>query len=126
MTLSMDSVSILGLRVSRLSTDQALQFVTDAVARRDAPRHIVTADASMAVIARQDAELRAIVAGADLVTPDGAGILWASRLLRFARDHVRQWTTWVRHRSRPVQALIGLAGIVLLVAVIFGAWELTR
>ena len=78
----MDTVLILGLPIHCVSTEQALQFVAEAVARRDAPRHIVTADASMAVIARRDSELRAIVAGADLVTPDGAGILWASRLLR--------------------------------------------
>ena len=78
----MDTVPILGLPIHCVSTEQALQFVSEAVAKRDAPRHIVTADASMAVIARRDPELRAIVAGADLVTPDGAGILWASRLLR--------------------------------------------
>ncbi len=77
----MDTVSILGLPVHRVSTEDALCFLGDAVARRDVPRHVVTADASMAVTARHDPDLRAIIAGADLVTPDGAGILWASRLL---------------------------------------------
>ena len=36
----------------------------------------------MVVMARQDPELRRIVEEADLVTPDGWGMLWASRLLR--------------------------------------------
>ena len=96
----MDSVPILGLRVCRVSTEQALQFVTDTVARHDAPRHVVTADASMAVIARHDADLRAIVAGADLVTPDGAGILWASRLLRTPITHKVSGVDLVGHVCR--------------------------
>jgi N-acetylglucosaminyldiphosphoundecaprenol N-acetyl-beta-D-mannosaminyltransferase len=82
MTALMDTVPILSLPVHRVTTDDVLAFFDDAIARRDAPRHVVTADASMAVIARRDPELRAILADADLVTPDGAGILWASRLLR--------------------------------------------
>lgn len=46
------------------------------------PRYVVTADASMVVLARQDPDLARIVENADLVTPDGAGILWASHLLK--------------------------------------------
>ena len=83
----MDSVSILGLRVNRVSTEETIKVITQAIARRDSPCHIVTADASMAVIAHRDSELRDIVAQADLVTPDGAGILWASRLLRSPIRH---------------------------------------
>jgi N-acetylglucosaminyldiphosphoundecaprenol N-acetyl-beta-D-mannosaminyltransferase len=78
----MNTVSILSLPVHQVSTEDALRFFGDAIAHRDGPRHVVTADASMAVTARRDPELRAIIAGADLVTPDGAGILWASRMLR--------------------------------------------
>ena len=74
------SVRILGLRVDRVSADEALQAIHGLIAA-GTPAHIVTADASMAVLARGDAELKAIVDGAALVTPDGAGILWAGRLL---------------------------------------------
>ena len=76
----MDSVTILGLRVDRVSVDETLAVIDRFIAERT-PHTIVTADASMAVIARRDPELHAIVEGADLVTPDGAGILMASRLL---------------------------------------------
>ena len=76
----MDSVSILGMRVDRTSTAEVLAILQNYIAART-PRHIVTADASMAVIARRDRELHEIVQRADLVTPDGAGILWASRQL---------------------------------------------
>ena len=78
----MDALPILGLPVHPVSTDDALRFFEDAIAAESrVPHHVVTADASMVVLARRDPELRAIIVGADLVTPDGAGILWASRLL---------------------------------------------
>ncbi len=74
------SVRILGLRVDRVSADETLTAIHGFIAA-GTPAHIVTADASMAILARGDAELKAIVDGAALVTPDGAGILWAGRLL---------------------------------------------
>jgi len=77
----MDSVTILGVRVDCISPEETLAAIDRFIVARG-PHHIVTADASMVVTARHDPGLRAIVAGADLVTPDGAGILWASRLLR--------------------------------------------
>ena len=83
---SMDSVTILGLRVDRVSPEETLAAIDSFIADGH-PHHIVTADASMAVIARRDPALRAIVTEADLVTPDGAGILWASRLLGMAVPH---------------------------------------
>ncbi len=57
----------------------------------------------------------------------GLGILasefdWAARLLRFARAKVSAWTDWVATQSRPVQALIGLAGLALLAALVAAAW----
>jgi uncharacterized protein (TIGR02611 family) len=57
----------------------------------------------------------------------GLGILateyeWAARLLRFARAKVAAWTHWVATSSRPVQALIGLAGVVLLAALVAASW----
>jgi len=77
---AMDSVTILGLRVDRVSVSETLAAIDRFIQDRT-PHYIVTADASMAVIARRDPELHAIVEEADLVTPDGAGILLASRLL---------------------------------------------
>ena len=62
----------------------------------------------------------------------GLGVLstefeWAARLLRFARAKVSAWTDWVATRSRPVQALLGLAGLLILAGVIAAAfWYYTR
>ncbi len=57
----------------------------------------------------------------------GLGILateyeWAARLLRFARAKVSEWTRWVATRSRPMQALIWLAGLLVLAALLAAAW----
>ena len=59
---------------------EALEMLERFIAEK-IPRHVVTADASMIVLSRQDSELAQIVRDADLVTPDGSGLLWASRLL---------------------------------------------
>ena len=57
----------------------------------------------------------------------GLGVLatefeWAARLLRFARAKVSAWTDWVATRSRPVQVLIGLGGLLILAALAAAAW----
>ncbi|HEY3331359.1 MAG TPA: WecB/TagA/CpsF family glycosyltransferase [Capsulimonadaceae bacterium] len=76
----MDRIQLLGLSVDRLNMDEALATINGYIAQ-GTPHHVVTADASMVVIAREDADLSAIVQRADLITPDGAGLVWASKLL---------------------------------------------
>jgi uncharacterized protein (TIGR02611 family) len=39
---------------------------------------------------------------------------WAERLLHYARDKVRGWTTWVTRQSLAVRALIGLLGLAFV------------
>ena len=80
------SVTILGIRVDCVSPSETLTEIDHFVASRT-PHHIVTADASMVVTARHDPALRAIIEAADLVTPDGFGILWASRQMRTPVPH---------------------------------------
>ncbi|MBC8103228.1 MAG: WecB/TagA/CpsF family glycosyltransferase [Cytophagales bacterium] len=77
-TTARQSVTLLGMRVDRVTMEGALALAEEFIHSR-MPHHIVTADASMVVTATQDAEFAQIVAASDLVTPDGAGILWATR-----------------------------------------------
>lgn len=42
---------------------------------------VVTLNSEMAMMAQRDRGLAAIISGADLVVPDGAGVVWASRVL---------------------------------------------
>lgn len=43
------------------------------------PRQVVTVDANALVLAQRDVEFRQILSEADLITPDGIGILWAAQ-----------------------------------------------
>ena len=75
---SLPGVVILGLTVHNVTMQTALAAM-DGFFAAGSPHHVVTADASMLVLAQEDAALNAIVRGADLVTPDSVGVLWASR-----------------------------------------------
>lgn len=93
-------VNILGVEVDCLTMPEVLEQIAafieagvlageeafrgkDFPAGSDAavPRHVVTLNAEMAYRAYQDAKLREVLRSADLVTPDGAGVVWAGRVL---------------------------------------------
>lgn len=50
---------------------------------------------------------------------------WAERLLRYARARVTAWTRWLGGRSRAFRLLVGVSGVVLLIAAVAGyvAWQ---
>ncbi|MCX7800505.1 MAG: WecB/TagA/CpsF family glycosyltransferase [Fimbriimonadales bacterium] len=75
-----DRVHILGLPVDRVDVDTAMARIAEFI-RGSEPRVVVTADAAGLVLAQQDPEFAQIVRGADLVTPDSVGVLWAARRL---------------------------------------------
>ncbi len=72
------TINILEMPVHHVRMTDALDAI-DGFIREGGTHHVVTADASMMVMAQQDAGLRGILANADLITPDSEGILWASR-----------------------------------------------
>lgn len=71
------SVRILGIPVHNITMESALSSI-DGFIRSGKPHHIITADASMLVMAQDDPQLRSIILQADLVTPDSIGVLWAA------------------------------------------------
>ena len=75
---SLPGVAILGLTVHNVTMQTALATM-DGFFAAGSPHHVITADASMLVLAQEDKALHAIVSGADLVTPDSVGVLWASK-----------------------------------------------
>ncbi|MEN3000311.1 MAG: WecB/TagA/CpsF family glycosyltransferase [Armatimonadota bacterium] len=74
------AVTILGVRVHRVGMQDALRCIEQWIAER-VPRLVITADANALMLAQQDGEFRTLLQQADLVTPDGAGLLWAARRL---------------------------------------------
>ena len=78
MPSDLPAIHILDLPVHHVDMPAALDVI-DGFIRDGSPHHIITADASMMVMAQHDADLRGIIARADLITPDSEGILWAAR-----------------------------------------------
>lgn len=49
--------------------------------------------------------------------------VWAQRLLRFGRQVLRDWTAWARRQPLLVRALLGLAGLAVLVCLGYLGWR---
>jgi len=74
------TVDVLSVPVSRLTAEDVLGRIEEFIAA-SSPHMIVTSDTSAIVHAQDDPEFMEIMRQADLVTPDGAGIVWAAKLL---------------------------------------------
>ncbi len=72
------AVSILGVRVHAVTTAQTLAWIEAAVRAR-APHQICTANPEFVMMAQRDSVFREALNAADLVLPDGVGLLWAAR-----------------------------------------------
>ncbi len=75
-----ESVRLLGVRLTPVAMEEALdrarRFIADG-----SPHMIVTSDALGVIAAQDDEDLRRIMDEADMVTPDGQGVVLAARLL---------------------------------------------
>lgn len=78
--MSPESVCVLGVRVDRVTTEQALHMMERFIAERR-PHQVVTLNPEFVIKAQHNAEFRVTLEEADLALPDGAGLLWAARLL---------------------------------------------
>jgi N-acetylglucosaminyldiphosphoundecaprenol N-acetyl-beta-D-mannosaminyltransferase len=75
--LTIPKVSIFGVPFSKLSMDDTVVCVTDMIESRQ-PHHIITANPIMVMSAVDSPAYLQLLEGADLVVPDGAGIVWAA------------------------------------------------
>lgn len=76
-------VTILGMPIDAVTYEGAVE-TADRFIQERVPRHVFTADVSGLMRAREDEELAEIIRTSDLVTADGAGVLWAARVFDFA------------------------------------------
>ncbi len=72
------STEILGFRVHCMNMQEVINRLEYCINTNERC-HLVTADASMMVMAQKDLELKNIILHAELVTPDSAGVLWAAK-----------------------------------------------
>jgi len=73
--------NILGVRVDSMTMDQAVTTVESMISENNSCSHmqlVATANAEMVMLANEDEELATILAAAQLVVPDGAGVVWAA------------------------------------------------
>ena len=73
-------VDILGCNVDRIGMDEALQKIEKFIQSGEL-NHIITLNAEIIYKAQGDPKLKEIINDADLVTPDGSGVVWASKHL---------------------------------------------
>ncbi len=71
-------ISILDVRIDDLTGDQALACVASFIAA-GGPHHIVTVNPEFVMEARHNAAFRAVLAAADIATPDGFGLLLVAK-----------------------------------------------
>ncbi len=74
------SRNVMDVTVYALTMEEVISWAKEAAAK-DAPHLIATANAEMIMQAQSDGELRKILNEADMVVPDGAGVLWAGETL---------------------------------------------
>ncbi|HEY52299.1 MAG TPA: WecB/TagA/CpsF family glycosyltransferase [Caldilineae bacterium] len=72
------SVAILGVPIHPVTYESWLDLVADFVAS-GAPHQICTANPEFVMTAQRDPQFMAVLQNADLVLPDGAGLLWAAK-----------------------------------------------
>lgn len=73
-------VDILGVAFDNVTMEEAVARAQELM-EEDAPHLVVTPNAEIVQQARADAEFSALIAGADLVIPDGVGVIYASKIL---------------------------------------------
>lgn len=71
------STTILGARIHGVTMDEALNRIA-AFIEAGSPHQVITLNAEILYRATKEPELMALINRADLVTPDGAGIVWAA------------------------------------------------
>lgn len=73
-------IKLFGVPIDKITSNQAIEKIDQFVVQKK-PSFIVTPDTLAILRARKDSEYLNITKNANLVTPDGAGILWATSLL---------------------------------------------
>ncbi|WP_274362486.1 WecB/TagA/CpsF family glycosyltransferase [Paenibacillus thermotolerans] len=72
-----ETVTVFGIPISKMNMRQTVRYLTEAVHERNA-HHVVTANPIMVMEGLQNPSFMAMLKNADMVVPDGAGLVWAA------------------------------------------------
>ncbi|MBU4227412.1 WecB/TagA/CpsF family glycosyltransferase [bacterium] len=75
-------IKLFQVGIDQVDNQKTIQKIEEFIISKK-PHQIVTPDTLAVLRARKDPEYHAILKSADLVTPDGAGILWAATTLNY-------------------------------------------
>ena len=75
-------IKLFQVGIDRVDNQDTIQRIEEFIVSKK-PHKVVTPDTLAVLRARKDPEYQAILKSADLVTPDGAGILWAAAALNY-------------------------------------------
>jgi N-acetylglucosaminyldiphosphoundecaprenol N-acetyl-beta-D-mannosaminyltransferase len=75
--LTIPHVSIFGIRVSKLNMQQTIECLVQAIASRQITQ-VITANPIMLMTALEQPAYMAMMERAELIVPDGAGLVWAA------------------------------------------------
>lgn len=75
-------IKLFQVGIDRVDNQDTIQRIEEFIVSKK-PHKVVTPDTLAVLRARKDSEYHAILKSADLVTPDGAGILWAAAALNY-------------------------------------------
>ncbi len=78
MCIVRNRVEVLNVKVDVVTMKEVVERVESFIAQKK-PHLVVTPNAEMIMMANQDQGLAQIINHADLVVPDGAGVVWAAR-----------------------------------------------
>ena len=77
----LNRADVLGCPIDRVGIDEAVERCRELIEETARTTSQVSVNAAKLVAIREDAQLRDLVLGCDLVTADGQSVVWASRLL---------------------------------------------
>lgn len=75
--MSFPKVSIFGVPISKMSMKDTVAYLSQVIARRE-PHQVITANPIMVMTALEHPDYMQMMKEAELVVPDGAGVVWAS------------------------------------------------
>lgn len=75
--MSFPTVTIFGVPISKMNMKQTVEFLTQVIQNRK-PHQVITANPIMVMAALQDPEYMRMMKAAELIVPDGAGVVWAA------------------------------------------------
>ena len=77
----MDKVNILGVNIDKVSVESASDIILDYIENGDKRRCVFTPNSEIIMAAYRDSEFCKILNSADILTADGIGVVYASRIL---------------------------------------------